>query len=744
MRITFILLLATASCLTGSAQVIHEVTLLDIRPSGEDYAPVFLDSGFVMCSVREAPGAITVTDAETAKPLSDLYWVPYENGKTGTPVLFSAELASIVNEGPATFTDGGATICFTRNLFIPKKLSARGLKNGQLGLFFAQQVDRLWKAPIAFEHNSTEHSVLHPTFSPDGNLLVFASDMQGGQGGMDLYLSQRNGSGWTVPVNLGTGINGPNNEVFPRFGKDGTLYFSSDRPGGHGQLDLLSCSFSDGKPGIPTFMAAPINGPFNDHSYSEIGDGMNALFSSDRTGTDQVHRVKRTITPFVDCTAQQRNNYCYAVKQRQQSVTGILPLEHVWDMGDGTIVHGLAANNCYAKRGTYLVRSMLVDKRTGDVFHTISSKEIMVSDHDQAWITAPDTVRTGRALALDAAQSHIPGIVATDHVWDMGDGARKEGTRIQHQFKAPGVYTVKLDVIGQPDSNGRMDHRCNSRTIVVIDRFRDHEDMAVVATYQDAMGATHMFEYQEIPFDDHQMEGQELTDVTFSVILFASKERVSLDDPRFTEVRKLYRIIERFDPIRAEYTYGVGDTKSIEDLYQVYRKLKELQFLDAEVHGLQVEQLLDLSKLDMASLEELAHTKLRTSAIHFAYKSATLEPGSEVVLDQIIATLHQHPELELVIEAHTDDIGGAAYNLDLSQQRAIAVVDHLFEHGVDPKRLTPIGHGKNQPIASNRTEAGRARNRRVEFRMVVKWESKEATPLLSGAVKTGTTARGPH
>ncbi|MFN6115110.1 MAG: OmpA family protein, partial [Flavobacteriales bacterium] len=85
-----------------------------------------------------------------------------------------------------------------------------------------------------------------------------------------------------------------------------------------------------------------------------------------------------------------------------------------------------------------------------------------------------------------------------------------------------------------------------------------------------------------------------------------------------------------------------------------------------------------------------------------------------------------------------------AYNLDLSQQRAIAVVDHLFEHGVDPKRLTPIGHGKNQPIASNRTEAGRARNRRVEFRMVVKWESKEATPLLSGAVKTGTTARGPH
>ncbi len=743
MRKSITLLVAAAWCLTGTAQIIHEVTLLDLHPYGEDYAPVFLDSGFVMCSVREAPGAITVTDAVTAKPLSDLYWVPYDNGKTGTPVLFSANLASIVNEGPAAFTDGGTTICYTRNLEVPKKLSARGLKNGQLGLFFARQVDNAWSAPMAFEHNSSDYSLLHPTFSPDGKRLVFASDMPGGHGGMDIYYSERIASGWTAPVNLGPTINGPYNEVYPRFGRNGMLYFSSDRPGGSGQLDILSCSFNQGRFSAPSFLPAPINGPANDHSYSELGDDNNALFSSDRSGSDRIFKAKRTITPFQECSEQKRNNYCYAVKQRPQSVTGVLPLEHAWDMGDGTVIRGLAANHCYANRGTYTVRSVLVDKRTGDVFHVVSSKEINVSDHEQAWISAPDTVRTGRALALDGTQSNIPGIAAVDHIWDMGDGTRKEGTRIQHQFKMPGIYTVKLDVVGRPDMAGNMNHRCNTRTIVVIDRFKDHEDIAVVATYQDALGTTHVFEYQEIPFDEHKLEGQELADVNFSVILFASKERVSLEDPRFIEVRKLYRIVERFDPIRAEYTYGVGDTKNIEELYQVYRKVKELQFLDAEVFGLQVEQLLDLSNLDMASLEELAHSKLRTSAIHFAYKSATLEPGSEVVLDQVIATMRQHPELELVIEAHTDDVGGSTYNLELSQQRAIAVLDHLFEHGIEPNRLTPVGHGKNQPIASNKTEAGRAQNRRVEFRMVVRKEHTPATPLLSGAMKSTPVDRGP-
>ncbi len=67
------------------------------------------------------------------------------------------------------------------------------------------------------------------------------------------------------------------------------------------------------------------------------------------------------------------------------------------------------------------------------------------------------------------------------------------------------------------------------------------------------------------------------------------------------------------------------------------------------------------------------------------------------------------------IEGHTDDRGDASYNQELSQRRAQAVVAFLIDQGVDRSRLTAVGVGETQPIASNKTKRGRATNRRVEF-----------------------------
>jgi outer membrane protein OmpA-like peptidoglycan-associated protein len=263
---------------------------------------------------------------------------------------------------------------------------------------------------------------------------------------------------------------------------------------------------------------------------------------------------------------------------------------------------------------------------------------------------------------------------------------------------------------------------------VVIDRFREHEDMAVTATYQDAFGNTHAFSYQELPFDPSALDLDHLEDATFAVQLFATRERISLDDARFAEIRKFFPVTERFDPLTSTYIYLVGEAKDLDEMYAVFRKVKELQFLDAEVFVMEEEQLMDLSQLDLVSLEELNNKKLRTNAIHFAYKSAMLDSSSNPVLDQVNELLLQHKDLMLVIEAHTDDIGGRAYNVELSQQRARSVVEHLLSMGVEPERLVPIGHGKNQPIASNKSGEGRALNRRVEFRMVVRGEEQAYQP----------------
>lgn len=103
-------------------------------------------------------------------------------------------------------------------------------------------------------------------------------------------------------------------------------------------------------------------------------------------------------------------------------------------------------------------------------------------------------------------------------------------------------------------------------------------------------------------------------------------------------------------------------------------------------------------------------------AINFDTGKDTLKPGSDRVLEAIAAILTAHAELRRVrVEGHTDNVGAAGYNKDLSQRRAQAVVNALVAKGVARERLVPRGYGFERPVASNATPLGRAKNRRVEF-----------------------------
>ncbi|MGC3981049.1 MAG: OmpA family protein [Steroidobacteraceae bacterium] len=102
--------------------------------------------------------------------------------------------------------------------------------------------------------------------------------------------------------------------------------------------------------------------------------------------------------------------------------------------------------------------------------------------------------------------------------------------------------------------------------------------------------------------------------------------------------------------------------------------------------------------------------------IYFSFNSDVIRSESEPVLKEISLLLDKHPDWSLDVGGHTDNIGGAAFNLALSARRAAAVKKALVErYHIAASRLTTAGHGLSQPKATNDTLQGRALNRRVEL-----------------------------
>lgn len=107
--------------------------------------------------------------------------------------------------------------------------------------------------------------------------------------------------------------------------------------------------------------------------------------------------------------------------------------------------------------------------------------------------------------------------------------------------------------------------------------------------------------------------------------------------------------------------------------------------------------------------------KITLNNIFFAFNSYELEPKSEREIMQLYSFLRKNPDVSIEIVGHTDNIGGENFNQTLSENRALAVMMALIEKGIDAGRLYYRGMGLSQPIASNNTEEGREKNRRVEF-----------------------------
>jgi OmpA-OmpF porin, OOP family len=110
---------------------------------------------------------------------------------------------------------------------------------------------------------------------------------------------------------------------------------------------------------------------------------------------------------------------------------------------------------------------------------------------------------------------------------------------------------------------------------------------------------------------------------------------------------------------------------------------------------------------------------VRLDGVTFEFNKARLRPDSQTILNWVSDIMKKYPDMQVELGGYTDSIGSAAYNLKLSQKRAEAVKQYLVvERGIDAGRIQAKGYGKENPVASNKTDEGRERNRRVELHIL--------------------------
>jgi len=110
--------------------------------------------------------------------------------------------------------------------------------------------------------------------------------------------------------------------------------------------------------------------------------------------------------------------------------------------------------------------------------------------------------------------------------------------------------------------------------------------------------------------------------------------------------------------------------------------------------------------------------------VTFDSNSAAVRPGLYSEIDRVAGVLTQYPDTFIRVEGHTDSQGSEAYNMDLSKRRANAVKNLLAQRGVAESRVEVVGYGETMPVATNDTEAGRQKNRRVEIKIAPQTQAK--------------------
>ena len=281
------------STAAGTRYIVDNVG--DFNSLKDDFAPAFAEDDYsVIYFTSSRDDALgKKRNIITGSKSTDIFFSRQgRNGRWEKPLPLEGEINTKSDEGACSLTPSLRGMYFTQCL-------TRGAKIGCSICTVTRDEENVWTEFDKVNLFDSTFNVAHPSFSEDGTELYFASDMEGGYGGFDVWVVSRIGEGneWSEPVNLGASVNTAGNEMYPYARGTNTLYFASNGHKGFGGLDVFKATQKERSGWLVENMGLPINSAADDFSIIFEREREAGYFASRRRGGKGGDDIYRFVLP---------------------------------------------------------------------------------------------------------------------------------------------------------------------------------------------------------------------------------------------------------------------------------------------------------------------------------------------------------------------------------------------------------------------------------------------------------------
>jgi outer membrane protein OmpA-like peptidoglycan-associated protein len=267
-----------------------DIKSIDINSDKSDFGAILQDNTIYFTSARNSKSKIY---SWTKEPFLDIYIANLNEDGTISNILQIKELNSKYHDGSVSISQDGSTMYFTSDSFREnsfEKDKASKLKLGKNNIFSAKFINGKWDEITSLPFNSKDYSSGNPSISKDGKTLYFSSNRPGSVGGVDIWKVAISETGsYGSPENLGKSVNTEGNESFPFITSDNVLYFSSDAKQGLGAMDVYKIDLTTNS--AAKNLGKPVNSEKDDFAFT-INENKNIAFvASNRNGNDDIFKL---------------------------------------------------------------------------------------------------------------------------------------------------------------------------------------------------------------------------------------------------------------------------------------------------------------------------------------------------------------------------------------------------------------------------------------------------------------------